>query len=42
MIIENEMKKYDDIVATANELLSAIKSKDKEQMAAKRQKEKEE
>ena len=29
------MKKYDDIVATANELLSAIKNKDKEQMAAK-------
>ena len=42
MIIENEMKKYDDIVATANELLSAIKSKDTEQMAAKRKKEKEE
>ena len=42
MIIENEMKKYDDIVATANELLSAIKSKDKEQMAVKRKKEKEE
>ena len=39
MIIENEMKKYDDIVATANELLSAIKSKDKEQMAVKRKKE---
>ena len=29
------MKKYEEIVATANELLSAIKKKDKEQMAAK-------
>lgn len=27
------MMKYDDIVATANELLSAIKSKDKSRIA---------
>lgn len=29
------MKKYEEIIATANELLSAINKKDKEQMAVK-------
>ena len=30
-----KMKKYEEIIATANELLSAINKKDKEQMAVK-------